>query len=85
MELHIGEYKLPNGSIMTGREWASKTISRVAQSTNWGSYPQSISVFDLGRALGRAIINSNEEDPYKELIRGLDHYFSQRENKNLEH
>lgn len=78
-EILEGEALLPDGRIMTGREWASDTLKAVAECCEYGSYPHSLSAFDFGRALGRALINCDEENAYKELLRGMQHYYSQKE------
>lgn len=76
-QLLPGECKVGNG-IMTSREWASGIIARVAETTEYGAFPSDVTPFDLGRALGRAIVNAQdgEEDAYKQLTRGLMHYFN---------
>lgn len=78
MTLLPGEAKLADGIVMTQREWAADILHEVEFRTRVGMFPQDVSAFDLGRALGRALTNCNEEDPVKELDRGLDHYYSNK-------
>ena len=48
---------------MTQREWAADRLEiLVAEYTRHGSFPPGTTAFDLGRALGRALTNSNESD-----------------------
>lgn len=83
-ELLEGEADV-HGMILTQRGWASEVLAQVAEATDHGSYPQNISMFDLGRALGRAIINSNESADWQnleaELFRGLLHYREAKEGR----
>lgn len=76
--LLTGEANVGDGMIMTQRWWASGVLRDVADDTQHGAYPQEITAFDLGRALGRALTNSNEsDDPVfieAELFRGMLHY-----------
>lgn len=76
-ELLEGEFEVPGLNcqiVMTGREWSADQIVKVGALVAIGSYPQELSAFDLGRALGRALTNCNEDDPVKELLRGIEHY-----------
>jgi len=73
-DLLPGEHDVGGGLIITGREWAAETIREVANSAEYGSYPQHISAFDLGRAIGRALTNCDEEGQYIKLLRGINHY-----------
>lgn len=79
-ELLEGEYRIEvkdgEDMLMTGREWAAGQLTEVARCCEHGSYPPNITAFDLGRALGRALTNCNENDPHAELRRGLEHYLS---------
>lgn len=69
-----GEHRLPNGIVMTERQWAADTLQQVGQYCEYGSFPHTVTAFDLGRAIGRAIVNCDEEDAYKQMLRGIDHY-----------
>lgn len=82
IKLLEGEAFLPDGRVITQREWASRTLKVVADHCDYGSYPSNISAFDLGRALGRALVNCDEEDAYKQLLRGIDHYHTQKQAKS---
>jgi hypothetical protein len=77
-ELLDGEAYVGNGMIMTQRDWAADVISLVSDATRFGSFPSNVNAFDLGRALGRALSNSNESDDEvfieAELFRGMLHY-----------
>lgn len=78
-ELHPGEAKFDAiNYIMTSRNWASEVLTEVASLCDVGMYPQRTSAFDLGRAIGRAVINCNEDNAYDEVKRGIDHYLSQK-------
>lgn len=74
-ELEDGEFWMGT-SIMTSRDWASNILRTVATATESGRYPNEISAFDLGRALGRALVNCREEDPMAEVLRGIERYQS---------
>jgi hypothetical protein len=77
-ELLEGEAAVGGGMIMTQREWAADLLQLVSDNTRIGSYPQKVTAFDLGRAVGRALTNSNESDDEvfieAELFRGMLHY-----------
>jgi hypothetical protein len=62
------------GHVLTSREWASDQLQEVSEYCFTGSYPHEIKAFDLGRAIGRALSNNNEDDSYGELRRGIEHY-----------
>lgn len=64
--------------ISTSHEWASDILINVGNCLFPGGYPANISAFDLGRAVGRALTNSNEEYPLAELVRGYTHSFTIR-------
>ena len=72
-EAHVGD-----GMVMTQREWAADVLKSVSDNARIGSYPQELTAFDLGRALGRALANSNESDDEAfieaEVYRGWLHY-----------
>lgn len=76
-ELLAGEAETGYG-VMTGREWAADTLKHVATHCEYGGYPQTVSAFDFGRALGRALSNCNEPNPHAELWRGLNHYLDNK-------
>jgi len=73
-----GEAAVGEGMIMTQRDWAADQLDTVAEYTRHGSFPPGMTAFDLGRALGRALTNSNESDDEvfieAELFRGMLHY-----------
>ena len=69
-----GEDRLTDGLVMTSREWAADTLKQVANYCEYGSWPATVTAFDLGRAIGRAIVNCDETDAYKQMLRGIDHY-----------
>jgi len=81
MDLLPGEHSIGIGLVITSRDWASALLNEVSECTSYGSYPHSTSAFDFGRAVGRALVNCNEDDPLAEFTRGLDHYFSARNRK----
>lgn len=69
--------------IMTSREWASDIIREVSVQCDYGSYPQSIEPFDLGRALGRALANCNANDSNEhvnayQVFKGIHHYLQRK-------
>lgn len=85
-QLLAGEFELDTrpGYIGTSREWAADVLDRVSRTTSYGGYPEYISPFDLGRAIGRALANCNDHDGnelfnYTEVQRGMVHY---HKNKN---
>jgi hypothetical protein len=73
-ELYKGEVEISPGLVMTSRNWAADTLHKVAEYADSGCYPHDISAFDLGRALARAMVNCNEEDWYKQMLRGILRY-----------
>jgi len=81
MKLLPGEHSIGVGLVITSRIWAAKLINKIGEHTEYGAYPHSVSAFDFGRAVGRALTNCNEDDPITEFTRGLDHYFSARNRK----
>lgn len=81
--LLVGEANVGGGMVMTQRGWAAEVLSSVGWATDHGAYPQEISAFDLGRALGRALTNSNESEHLMllgvEILRGMQHYKNVKE------
>lgn len=53
---------------------AAAVLQAVAKETEYGSYPQEITPFELGRAVSRALINYNGsrlKDAFKEFEKGF--------------
>jgi hypothetical protein len=76
-DLLDGETEVGDGLFMTQRGWAAEQLRILANEAEHGSFPQGMTAFDIGRALGRAMSNSNESDWQfieAELFRGMLHY-----------
>jgi hypothetical protein len=74
-DLLPGEHAMPiTNTVLTSRGWAANILREVADYTDHGSWPDSVSAFDFGRAIGRALTNNNESNSYLQMLNGYHRY-----------
>ena len=55
---------------IVSRHQAADLLKKVADCGSWGGFPQDVTCEEIGRALERICINSPEQDPLMEVLKG---------------